>query len=182
MKFYPELVNNDPIYAEFTVEFKRNEMAQGVLNPDTMPYARPDFGFNDYMSFDEIDFNAGMNGWRKFLDCFSLVPKYERVKNYIEFIHDKKIQKLRAEIPESALLKFKTQHKNLLGGVKGNKFANLELLRQVELNRKMVVPREQAPVEAPTKDEVHVLGLKEEINMLAKELDFNKDFLRRMRR
>jgi hypothetical protein len=38
----------------------------------------------------------------------------------------------------------------------------------------------QPTIEPPTKDEVHVLGLKEEINMLAKELDMQKDFVRRI--
>ena len=74
-----------------------------------MPYARPDFGFNDYMSFEDNDENCGINGWKSFLDCFSLVPKYERVKNYIEFIHDKKITKLRASIPDSALKKLRNE-------------------------------------------------------------------------
>jgi hypothetical protein len=26
-------------------------------------------------------------GWRKFMECVSLFPKYERVKNYIDFVN-----------------------------------------------------------------------------------------------
>ncbi len=28
------------------------------------------------------------------MDCVSMFPKYERVKNYIEFVNQKKVQKL----------------------------------------------------------------------------------------
>lgn len=147
-----------------------------------MPFARPDFGFNDYMSFEQGDeaFSA-LNGWKKFMDCFSLVPKYERVKNYIEFIHEKKMEKLRLSIPDSALRKFRSENKGP-GGKTNTKFANLELLRQVELNRKLLPPREQVSIEPPTKDEVHVLGLKEEINNMARDLDVQKDFVRRIQK
>jgi hypothetical protein len=109
---------------------KRHDVSNNRLTPDTMPYARPDFGFNDFMSFEDTDESGHINGWKSFLDCFSLVPKYERVKNYIEFIHDKKITKLRASIPDSALkkLRYENRHNNT-GKIQSVKFANLELLR-----------------------------------------------------
>ena len=89
---------------------KRKDLSNNKLTPDSMPFSRPDFGFNDYMNFDDDLESQGINGWRSFLDCFSLVPKYERVKNYIDFIHDKKITKLRASIPDSALRKLRTEN------------------------------------------------------------------------
>ena len=123
------------------------------------------------MSFEDTDdLPMGMNAWSKFLDCFSLVPKYERVKNYIEFIHEKKIQKLKSMLPESTLKKFMQNKSNTMQSVR---FADLELLRQFEQNKKSLQQtRDERPtLIAPTKDEEHVLGLKEEVKMMAKELD-----------
>lgn len=97
-----------------------------------MPFARPDFGFNDYMSYEQgEEIFTGFNGWRKFMDCFSLVPKYERVKNYIEFIHEKKMEHLRKSIPDSAIKKFRVDINRSGNNSKqsSTKFANLELLR-----------------------------------------------------
>jgi hypothetical protein len=63
-----------------------------------MGFKRPDFGFNDSMIFGEVsnDFMGDQPsymqaGWRKFMDAISLQPQNERIKNYIDFIHQKKI-------------------------------------------------------------------------------------------
>jgi hypothetical protein len=41
----------------------------------------PDFGFNTNLAFEE--FEEGLFGWRKFMDCVSVSPRFERVQNYI---------------------------------------------------------------------------------------------------
>ena len=57
-----------------------------------MKYNRPDFGFNDYMIFDEDSkVDSKPNGWQKIMDCVKIYPQFERVRNYIDFIHEKKI-------------------------------------------------------------------------------------------
>jgi hypothetical protein len=54
LKYFPEVKNSDEYVKEFTVLLQRNStvMQTQDLDPDTMPYARPDFGFNDYLTFD----------------------------------------------------------------------------------------------------------------------------------
>lgn len=69
------------------------------IDPDEIGYAQPDFGFDTQLSFDYFDNQSEDQdfqgtGWNKFKDCVSMFPKYERVKNYINFINQKKIQKL----------------------------------------------------------------------------------------
>ena len=53
MKFYPELKDRDEFVTEFTVKYKRENFAGGELDPDQVGFARPDFGFNDEMDFDQ---------------------------------------------------------------------------------------------------------------------------------
>jgi hypothetical protein len=60
------------------------------LDPDSMDYTFPDFGFNNELEFEEGDEDGAVFGWRKFMDCVAIDPKYERVQNYISFINDKK--------------------------------------------------------------------------------------------
>ena len=55
-----------------------------------MEFTFPDFGFNNELEFEERDDDGAVLGWRRFMDCVSMAPKYERVQNYIGFINDKK--------------------------------------------------------------------------------------------
>jgi hypothetical protein len=98
-KFFPADVedNKDEFLLEFNLNMQRDRIAKHALSPEAMIYAKPDFGFNDGLIFD--DSADEENVWNKFLDCFSLVPKYERVKNYVEFIHAKKMERLKRTIP-----------------------------------------------------------------------------------
>jgi hypothetical protein len=50
-----------------------------------------------------------------------------------------------------------------------SKFADLELLKHVELNKKSLMPKVLV-ADIPTKSEVAVLGIKEEFKKLEKEL------------
>ena len=85
---------------EFTVEeSKKTNINKIKLNPDLVRFNRPDFGFNDYMSFDE-QCGSGKN-WQKFMDCVSLFPKNERVQNYISFMQGKKTEKLNLQLSKS---------------------------------------------------------------------------------
>ena len=70
---------------EFTVDYQKSARADTKLNPDYVKYKRPDFGFNDYMTFNENEYNA-LSGWNKLIPLLSIFPKYERVNNYINFI------------------------------------------------------------------------------------------------
>ncbi len=92
IKYFPDLANKDEYITEFTVEANRSDIIQKKLDPDSIKYNRPDFGFNDYMIFDEDSkVDAKHNGWVKIMDCVKIYPQFERVRNYIDFIHEKKI-------------------------------------------------------------------------------------------
>jgi hypothetical protein len=53
------------------------------------------------------------------MDCFALVPKYERVKNYIDFVNTKKLSNLPSELRKKV-----HQGKN-----RQARFSQLEMLR-----------------------------------------------------
>ena len=39
-------------------------------------------------------------GWRKLLDCISYSPKNERLKNYIDFLSHKKLEKVKDQLKQ----------------------------------------------------------------------------------
>lgn len=41
--------------------------------------------------------------WRIFMDCVLKNPSNERVKNYIEFIHQKKIDLINKKLPQKSI-------------------------------------------------------------------------------
>ena len=63
------------------------------LDPDTIEFTSPDFGFNNPLQFEnELDpTDPDMNGWRKLMDCIATYPKYQRLHNYIQFVNNKKL-------------------------------------------------------------------------------------------
>lgn len=63
------------------------------MEPDDLKFKRPDFGFNNtlYYEADDPESPVTKDGWRKFLDCIKEEPKQERVRNYIDFVHTKKL-------------------------------------------------------------------------------------------
>lgn len=93
MKYFPEMVNNDEYVTQFRLEpRKKDEFLQNTkITPDIIKFKRPDFGFNDFMTFDSESEKSSLNntqtGWRRFMDAVSLSPQNERVQNYIDFIH-----------------------------------------------------------------------------------------------
>ena len=108
IKYFPELKGKDSFVAEFTCCQPLTDIYnQRKLEPDEMKYKRPDFGFNDRLTYtpvDEADVEKETyqgEGWRKFLDCIKIKPQNERVRNYIDFIHKKKLDNLRSSMPPS---------------------------------------------------------------------------------
>lgn len=94
VRFFPDLIHPDPVVTEFYAEPIEGTIDRNIkkpLNPDHICFKRPNFGFNDELNFDE-EFEANTN-WRKFMDCVSQFPQYERVQNYIEFVRNKKMEK-----------------------------------------------------------------------------------------
>jgi hypothetical protein len=94
LKYFPELKDKDEYITEFTVDQNRSKINKHTLNPDKIPFRHPDFGFNDYMTFKEEDNEPNDKGWKRFMDSVSMFPQFERVKNYIDFIHTKKMEEL----------------------------------------------------------------------------------------
>ena len=87
---------HDEFLTEFLVTKEGNKsLGDTKLDPDDVGYSQPDFGFNYDLDFEQVkDNEVSGAGWRRFMDCVSVSPKYERVKNYIDFVNTKKIQKL----------------------------------------------------------------------------------------
>ena len=80
LRLYPHMLVKDKIYTEFSVK-NLAQCLDEVMDPSTLPYKMPDFGFNTNLAFEE--FEEGLFGWRKFMDCVSVSPRFERVQNYI---------------------------------------------------------------------------------------------------
>ena len=59
------------------------------VDPDSMIFAHPDFGFNNTLTFGE---ETG-NGWRNLQRNVGVLPLFERLSNYITFIKDQKTDK-----------------------------------------------------------------------------------------
>lgn len=54
IKYFPELCDSDEYITEFTVKPQRTDNFKAPLDPDAVKFIHPDFGFNDYMSFDDM--------------------------------------------------------------------------------------------------------------------------------
>ena len=89
LKYYPGLFSKDLLVTEFACG-QNGKKFMDKLDPDSMEFTFPDFGFNNELEFEEGDEDGAVFGWRKFMDCVAIDPKYERVQNYISFINDKK--------------------------------------------------------------------------------------------
>ena len=65
------------------------------IDPDQMDYSCPDFGFDNYMIFDDKS-KVGLFSslWKYLMDYAAPFPRYERLKNYIEFVNEQKLQNL----------------------------------------------------------------------------------------
>lgn len=89
LKYYPGLLSKDLLVTEFACG-QNGKKFMDKLDPDSMEFTFPDFGFNNELEFEEGDEYGAVFGWRKFMDCVAIEPKYERVQNYISFINDRK--------------------------------------------------------------------------------------------
>lgn len=97
-------MSEDKIITEFFANRETNALKNETrLDPDSMPFAIPDFGFNNELSFNDLYYSnmasegmafEGFIGWKKFMDCVSMYPRYERVQNYIQFVNEKKLEGL----------------------------------------------------------------------------------------
>ena len=75
---------------EFSLKPARGPITQlKTINPDTVGYKRPDFGFNDFLTFEEKQ-----HYWKRVSDCIKNKPEQERLQNYISFIQQKKCEAL----------------------------------------------------------------------------------------
>ena len=98
LRFFPELHNRDKYITEFFAGQEGHKF-DGPLDPDKVHYSAPDFGFNNALTFEdddefEVEGDDGNAGWRKFMDCVSMFPRFQRVQNYIGFINEKKLKGL----------------------------------------------------------------------------------------
>jgi hypothetical protein len=77
LKLYPTDYSSDR--TQYICEFESHLKGTSAiysqrLNPEHFRYSKPDFGFNNFISYDE-----GNNQWTKLLDLVSSTPKHERI-------------------------------------------------------------------------------------------------------
>ena len=98
LKYYPRpkyLKKADHLLTEFLVSKNGNPvLSTERLDPDSLGFNQPDFGFDYDFDFDDAQTTGSQRGWQRFMDTLAVFPKYERVKNYIDFVNQKKISKL----------------------------------------------------------------------------------------
>ena len=66
-----------------------------LVNPDKLKYSSPDFGFDNFLNFDQVDMSKAGEfspGWRLLQDYSSPFPRYERLKNYINCVNEEKFR------------------------------------------------------------------------------------------
>lgn len=98
-------------------------MRHKTINPDIVGFKRPDFGFNDYLTFEEEQ--SSQQFWKKIGDCIKTKPEQERLLNYITFVSRKKYEALNI-------------HGQSTG--KSEPHSVRELLRQAEQSKQGVLP------------------------------------------
>jgi len=96
LKYFPGLAENeqrrkDNFLRDFLVMQESNPF-EAQLDPESTNYMFPDFGFNNGLHFS--DFEGFHNPWKLFSDYVRPFPKFERLKNYIDFVNKCKVKKL----------------------------------------------------------------------------------------
>ena len=96
---YPDilkLLTKDEVLFEFNkCDFGDPFKGKGV-DPENTNYKSPDFGFNNFIKFDdpqkmqETMYKGLSVNWKHVMDFAQIVPKCERVQNYISFINEQK--------------------------------------------------------------------------------------------
>ena len=96
LKYYPEVRGHRDDIVEFFANTDAKDFTTGQpLNPDTMDYAMPDFGFDNKLAYEmhaleKLSKTDEKCGWKFLMDTVAAYPKYERVQNYIKFIKSRK--------------------------------------------------------------------------------------------
>ena len=63
-----------------------------MIDPDELEFNFPDFGFDNELTFIEYENTAAGTShyWKFFGDYSAPFPKFQRLKNYIKFVTDRK--------------------------------------------------------------------------------------------
>lgn len=82
----------DMLLYKFLVKDFGDPFKEAVIEPEDQEYAAPDFGFNNELIFEDKGQSLGgySQYWKYFMDYASPFPRFERVKNYIQFVNEQK--------------------------------------------------------------------------------------------
>jgi hypothetical protein len=86
----PKYIRGDEFLTEFVVSKQKSILTSSEerLDPDNIPFSQPDFGFDYDFEFNDAAANGGAEQyWKQLTNLVSLYPRYERVKNYIDFVN-----------------------------------------------------------------------------------------------
>ena len=151
-----------------------------------MEFQNPDFGFNNDLIFEDNSqaFSKYSSNWKYIMDQITLFPRFERVKNYIQFVNEQK-----------TLDEFKKYSKsnpkgNMFGSPGQGKIKKLTAQQQIELMEKIKAERLRAsgaPSETKkskhmTKDQLKYEALGLELQQINRSLTQETRYLKQMKR
>jgi hypothetical protein len=116
LRFFPELRNKDENITEFRILNRGKQIFEKGIKPTETNFRIPDFGFNNYIEYNET--GPEQSWWKRFKGVIH--PKdrvHERLSNYIDFVHNKKVEALEAkriEIEKRKLVQRKTSTKSTI--------------------------------------------------------------------
>ena len=96
VKFYPDMAiiaKQDRLLYKFIQKDYGDPFLGKAIDPDDVEFNAPDFGFNNYLVFDEKT-EEGMYSpnWKYFMDYQNPFPKFQRLQNYIQFVNEQKYE------------------------------------------------------------------------------------------
>ena len=100
MILFPDLAakkREDEYLAEFLARAEGDPFANMTqIEPEEMEYNFPDFGFDNELTFVDSDQSVGGYSvyWKFFGDYMAPFPKFQRLKNYIKFVTERKEEEM----------------------------------------------------------------------------------------
>lgn len=94
--FFPdlaELCKKDLVLGKFLAQDSADPFKGQPIDPDNIEYQCPDFGFENHLNFALDDEDEQLKGnfsgnWKFLMDYASPFPRFERLKNYIQFVNE----------------------------------------------------------------------------------------------
>ena len=189
---FPDLAakkREDEYLAEFLAKADGDPFAnQTQIEPEEMEYNFPDFGFNNELTF--VESEPGENGmssyWRFFGDYMAPFPKFQRLKNYIKFVTERKEDDLKdMGYPGGRYNSMGTmgaQNRNPRFSKATGPAAEKARRRALMQHQQMMLSQQQGDNRALTNDEKRFDTWNRQLQEISKHLDKGVAFVRHVKR